>query len=344
MKKLPSPVRPVRAVSAARAALGALAAFAALLATGGTANAAGDAAENNAAGSAAAAAAPRVLVFSKTNGFRHTDAIDAGKKFFAKMGELHGFAPVFSEDAAVFTDDALRRFDAIVLLCTAGEFTMDVPAAGKRATAAAWDAARKTSAERREAFRRRIAGGAALVGLHAATDNFKVGGAITKDGGVWDEYARIIGGAFQHHPAHQNAVIKITDKTHATTRHLEGAATGGDGAWRVFDEWYDFKDLQRDNHVLLDLDDASLRGAKPCLYAGGGRAGSHPLAWTRSYGKARVFYTARGHYGAAFGEPAYAQHVIAGLFWALNRPVPKIDPATLPPVKPLPQPKPARRR
>jgi len=254
---------------------------------------------------------PRVLVFSKTNGFRHNDAIFAGKKFFEEKGKIHGFTPVFSEDASIFTDTQLQKFDAIVLLCTAGEFTMDVPP--KKAPKHALEQAKKVSAERREAFRKRIAAGAALVGLHAATDNFKIGGAIGKNADAWPEYARIIGGAFQHHPQHQTSTIQVVDSKHVSTKHLPEK-------WTVFDEWYDFKELQRDNHVLLTVADKSVKNAKVSHFEDGQPCATHPLAWTRFYGKGRVFYTARGHYGKAFSEPEYAQHVLGGLFWALGKP------------------------
>jgi type 1 glutamine amidotransferase len=272
---------------------------------------------------------PRVLVYSKTNGYRHKDAIDAGKKFFAKMGQLHGFDADFSEDAAVFTDDSLKKYAAVVLLCTAGEFTMDVPP--KKATKVQQEAAVKVSADRREAFRRYVANGGAIAGLHAATDNFSIGGAIVKGHAVWPEYARIIGGAFQHHPQQQTSLINITDPKHPSVKHLKG------DTWICFDEWYDFKDLQRDNHVILALDDKTVKGVKVSHYEGGAEAENHPVAWTRTYGKGRVFYTARGHNGSAFGEPDYAQHVLAGLFDALGKPAPVLNPATLPPAPPPPK-------
>jgi type 1 glutamine amidotransferase len=268
-----------------------------------------------AAPGAIAAAKPRVLVYSKTNGYRHHDAITEGKKFFAAAAGKYGFDADFSEDAAVFTDDALRRYDAIVLLCTAGEFTMDVP--GKRAPKGALEAAIKTSAERREAFRRRIAAGTALVGLHAASDTFSIGGSVKRGGAVWAEYARIIGGGFLHHPHHQTVVINVVDTTHASTRHLPAPT------WRCYDEWYDFKDLQRDNHLLLTANADAIKNSKPSIYEDGEKCPTHPLAWTRTYGKGRVFYTARGHHGKAFAEPEYAQHVVAGLLWALGTEVGK---------------------
>jgi hypothetical protein len=91
------------------------------------------------------------------------------------------------------------------------------------------------------------------------------------------------------------------------------------------------------------VDDKTCKGTKPSLYEPvvkddgskdpAEKSEIHPFAWTRDYGKGKVFYTSRGHYGAAFADPNYAQHVIAGLFFVLGKPIPTVDPATLPVVK-----------
>lgn len=65
-------------------------------------------------------AAPRfhALVFSKTTGFRHTDAINQGVPAFRQMTEEHDFSVEHTEDAAVFTDADLARFDVLVMFQT----------------------------------------------------------------------------------------------------------------------------------------------------------------------------------------------------------------------------------
>src|SRR4028118_1840301 len=64
---------------------------------------------------------PRVLVFSKTTGFRHT-SIAAGKAAIMKLGEEHGFQADTTEDARYFTEDSLKNYSAVIFLNT----TMDV--------------------------------------------------------------------------------------------------------------------------------------------------------------------------------------------------------------------------
>src|SRR5688572_11359228 len=64
--------------------------------------------------------APRVLVFSKTAGYRHS-SIEAGIAAVRKLGQEHGFAVDATEDAGAFTERNLRRFRAIVFLSTTGD-------------------------------------------------------------------------------------------------------------------------------------------------------------------------------------------------------------------------------
>lgn len=61
----------------------------------------------------------RILVFSKTEGFRHT-SIEAGKKAFTAMAAAKGFSAAFTEDAAQFTTPNLKKYHAVVFLSTTG--------------------------------------------------------------------------------------------------------------------------------------------------------------------------------------------------------------------------------
>src|SRR5215213_9223334 len=62
----------------------------------------------------------KVLVFSKTAGYRHASAIQAGKKGIIEMGQKNKFAVDTSESADVFTPENLKQYTAVVFLCTTG--------------------------------------------------------------------------------------------------------------------------------------------------------------------------------------------------------------------------------
>src|SRR6184192_1521785 len=64
--------------------------------------------------------APRVLVFSKTAGFRHS-SIEPGLAAIRALGQENGFAVDATEDAGAFIDKKLKRYQAVVFLNTTGD-------------------------------------------------------------------------------------------------------------------------------------------------------------------------------------------------------------------------------
>jgi type 1 glutamine amidotransferase len=167
-------------------------------------------------------ASDRVLVFSRTAGFRH-DAIPDAVAAIGTLGVEHGFAVDATEDPAVFDDAQLARYRAVVFLLTTG----DVLDPGQRA-----------------AFERYIRAGNGYVGVHSASD--------TEYGWPW--YGGLVGAYFQSHPAIQPAMIRIEDRGHPSTAGLPEA-------WERTDEWYSFRSNPRGEvHVLARLDEASYAG------------------------------------------------------------------------------------
>ncbi|GAA3156331.1 hypothetical protein GCM10017687_87880 [Streptomyces echinatus] len=62
----------------------------------------------------------RVLVFSKTAGFRH-DSIPEGVEAVRQLGRANGFTVDTTEDAGAFTGRNLSRYDAVVFMSTTGD-------------------------------------------------------------------------------------------------------------------------------------------------------------------------------------------------------------------------------
>src|SRR5690606_31249016 len=63
---------------------------------------------------------PRILVFSKTAGFRHA-SIEAGIAAIQKLGREHGFLVDTTESATNFNEQNLKRYRAVVFLNTTGD-------------------------------------------------------------------------------------------------------------------------------------------------------------------------------------------------------------------------------
>jgi cytochrome c len=91
---------------------------------------------------------PRVLVFSRTTGYRH-NSIESGIAAVQKLGRENGFAIEATEDASAFTERNLKRFRAVVFLNTTGDIL---------------------DARQQDAFERFIQAGGGWVGIHSATD------------------------------------------------------------------------------------------------------------------------------------------------------------------------------
>ena len=148
----------------------------------------------------------RVLVFSKTSGWRH-DSIPAGIAALEKLGTDHGFTVVATEDSSVFTDAELSTYNALVFLNT----TLDV-----------------LNEDQEMAMERFIQAGGGFVGIHAAAD--------TEWEGDWHWYRNLVGGVFRSHPGNpsnvQRAQLNVTAHQHPATESLPET-------FSMVDEWYD---------------------------------------------------------------------------------------------------------
>jgi len=164
-----------------------------------------------------------LLVFTKTDGFRHSSIPD-GVKALREIGEENGYSIDHTEDAALFNADNLQQYDAVVFLNT----TEDV-----------------LNGEQQEAFKEFINGGGGFVGIHAASD--------TEYGWPW--YGRLVGAYFVSHPRIQEATVRVVDREHPSTAHLPAE-------WVRTDEWYNFKDIQPHINVLAWLDESTYEGGE----------------------------------------------------------------------------------
>ena len=163
-----------------------------------------------------------VLVFSKTNGYRHA-AIPDGIAAVRELGTEHGFRVTATEDSTAFRPDRLDAVDVVVFLNPSGDV---LGPAGQ------------------EALRAFIQDGGGYVGVHAASDTeFD-----------WPWYGRLVGAYFDGHPEIQEATVRVEDASAPSTRMLPEA-------WTRRDEWYNFNANPRDSvQVLLTLDESTYEG------------------------------------------------------------------------------------
>ena len=162
----------------------------------------------------------RVLVFTKTTGFRH-DSIPSGIALIQALGAAHGFGVETTEDASRFTRKGLATYRAVIFLNTTGEVLNN---------------------RQQAAFEAYIRGGGGWVGVHSAADTEH----------AWPFYGKLLGGSwFRIHPAIQSARLQVEKGNHPSTRHYPPS-------FPFTDEWYNFRANPRGKVlILLTIDEGS---------------------------------------------------------------------------------------
>jgi len=163
----------------------------------------------------------KLLVFSKTEGFRHA-SIEAGIKTIKLLGKENGFDVDATEDASQFNFENLSKYAAVVFLNTTGDVL---------------------NSEQESAFKQYIQSGTGFVGIHAATDTEY----------DWPWYNKLVGAYFNGHPAIQEATMQVINKEHPSTLDFETN-------WVKTEEWYNFKDIHSEINVLIVVDESTYEG------------------------------------------------------------------------------------
>jgi type 1 glutamine amidotransferase len=123
----------------------------------------------------------------------------------------------------------------------------------------------------------------------------------------WPEFLELIGARFDQHPIVGHGVIVNENPDFLATRHFPSF-------FPFNDEFYQPKDHSREKiDVLLRLDLTNVP-PNPNLRLGG----DYPLAWAKTYGKGRVFYSSFGHTSAIWDIRDVQQMYFEAIRWALR--------------------------
>jgi uncharacterized protein len=230
-----------------------------------------------------------VLVIGETKGFEHDSVSDAMAAIY-NMGHESGlWDTTMRTDTELLTKKELKNnaknlnyFDVLVFASTTGELDMD-------------------ASQKQDMMSFIKDDGKGFVGIHAALDtNYK-----------WPEYGEMIGGWFDQHPwGTFNAPIVNENPDFPAVRHFPRAFV-------KYDEIYQPKDWSRSKvNVLLSLDSTKLDSANnPRIH----RADhDFPVAWSKMYGKGRVFYSTLGHTEEAWEDPDIRKMYFEAIKWALG--------------------------
>lgn len=163
----------------------------------------------------------RLLIFSKTAGFRHDSIPDGIRCLREILGDRYAIDA--TEDAGAFTSTNLARYRAVVFLSTTGDVLDPM---------------------QQRAFEEFIRAGGGFAGVHAAADTEH----------SWPWYGKLVGAYFKTHPDVQESVVRVEDLSHRSTRMLPAE-------WRRRDEWYVYDRNPRGSvRVLANLDTSTIEG------------------------------------------------------------------------------------
>ncbi len=165
----------------------------------------------------------KILVFSKTAGFRHS-SIPYGISAMFELGKKYGFSVDTTQNASLFNEDNLKQYKVVVFNNTTGDVL---------------------DAQQQTAFEHYIQAGGGFVGIHAASD--------TEYDWAW--YGKMMGGYFDGHPGKhvsnvQMGKFNVTDAKHPSTEKLPAS-------FERKDEFYNFKQFNKDVKVLMTVDEKS---------------------------------------------------------------------------------------
>jgi type 1 glutamine amidotransferase len=228
----------------------------------------------------------QVLVFSKNGkGYVHEN-ISSSIAGLQKLGKENRFTVDTTTNSALFTDDTLKKYDAIIFSNTNNDVF--------------------DTEEQKVAFMRYIQAGGGFLGIHSASGTER----------NWKWFKLMLGASFLRHPPFQKFTVHVLDKKHPAVQNLPAS-------WETNDECYFFKEVNPAVHVLLFSDISTIKESSdgknetPNIF--GNR---YPAAWCQEFDGGRIFYTALGHSKEDYSNSTYLAHITEALKWVADKPKP----------------------
>ncbi len=242
----------------------------------------------------------KLLAIGEVKGFQH-DSVSHGLAVIERLGQESGLYDTYIRtDSELLTKQKLKAgnaknldyFDA-VLFYTTGELDM--------------------SAQQKADFLSFIhEDGKGFIGAHSAIDTFY----------DWPEYGEMTGGYFNEHPwGVFDAPVIVEDPNFPA---MKGFAK----TFVIKDEIYQAKSYSRDKlRVLARLDPDKLDLKNPRVHR---TDKDFAVAWAKSYGKGRVFYSTFGHRPEVWDMPEIQKMYLEAIKWAMGITQADITPRPLP--------------
>ena len=229
----------------------------------------------------------RLLVIGEEKGYRH-EAVTHAMVTIERLGrETGAWDTVIRTDAEALTKAKLEYnaknlndFDA-VLFYTGGTLEMDEQKKADFISFVHDD-------------------GKGFIGIHSAAITFT----------QWPAFGEMIGGYYDEHPWNTfDAPIVVEDATFPGMLSWKPSFT-------LSDEIYQLKMFSRENsRVLMRLDASKLDLKNPRVHR---TDNDFAVAFAKTYGKGRVFYTTLGHVEANWDKPEMQAMITGAIKWALR--------------------------
>jgi len=168
----------------------------------------------------------KVLLFTKTKGYHH-ESIPAGIAAIEKIGKENNFSVDVDSTSAVFNDNDLKKYKAVIFLSTTGNIL---------------------NSDEQVALQRYIEAGGGFMGIHAAADAEY----------NWGWYNKLVGAYFKSHPGNPNvrkATVVVTDTSFIAMKEIPEK-------WERSDEWYNYKNISAGLKVVATLDEDTYEGGE----------------------------------------------------------------------------------
>ena len=233
-------------------------------------------------------AKPRKLLVTDIQMYSGHSTIPHGNYLLELIGKYTGaFEPTFSNDLNLLKYPKIKEFDAVYLNNVCGMVYNDP--------------------EVREGILRFVREGGGIGGHHA----------VTFAANNWPEFAEMMGGwAGAHHTEKQ--FVKVEDTESPLTQSF------GSASFEHTDEFYIFPTYspysREKQHILLTIDvEKSDRATANRLCAPCTRPDQdYGLAWIRTFGKGRTYFTPLGHTPIFYTDKRWTQHVLAVVQYLLG--------------------------
>jgi hypothetical protein len=193
-----------------------------------------------------------------------------------------------TEEGGIFNPEQLRKFKVIIFNNSTGRVLND---------------------EQQNALESHIDNGGSLIGIHGAGD----------DSHHWPWYeANLLGGKFSHHSIKmqlQDAQV-IMDETADS-----GFKRSLSSQWPNADEWYVFFNQPVGFQVLYYIDGEKIDPNGNIFWVKDknfGMGKKHPVAWYKSTGKGKSFYTSMGHSQEVWRRTDYRHLIEEAIRWSIR--------------------------